>query len=63
MSINLGVDVAIPEIALDMGQRFEPKRVSSARDEDALAATRRKPKIARKIPEPVEDLFDYARLR
>ena len=40
VSINLGVDVAIPEHYIsDMGQRLRTyKRVSSARDEDALAA-------------------------
>ncbi|HSQ23255.1 MAG TPA: transcription-repair coupling factor, partial [Pyrinomonadaceae bacterium] len=66
VSINLGVDVAIPENYIsDMGQRLRTyKRVSSARDEDALAAISAETEDRYgKIPEPVEDLFDYARLR
>jgi transcription-repair coupling factor (superfamily II helicase) len=66
VSINLGVDVAIPESYIsDMGQRLRTyKRVSSARDEDALAAIRAETEDRYgKIPEPVDDLFAYARLR
>jgi transcription-repair coupling factor (superfamily II helicase) len=66
VSINLGVDVAIPESYIaDMGQRLRTyKRVSSARDEEALAAisTETEDRYGR-IPEPVADLFGYARLR
>src|SRR5207244_5794804 len=66
VSINLGADVAIPESYIaDMGQRLRTyKRVSSARDEEALAAIRAETEDRYgRIPEPVEDLFDYARLR
>jgi len=66
VSINLAVDVAIPESYIaDMGQRLRTyKRVSSARDEEALAAIRAETEDRYgRIPEPVEDLFDYARLR
>jgi transcription-repair coupling factor (superfamily II helicase) len=66
VSINLGVDVAIPENYIsDMGQRLRTyKRVSSARDEDALAAISAETEDRYgKIPEPVADLFGYARLR
>src|SRR5947207_86736 len=66
VSINLGVDVGIPEGYIsDMGQRLRTyKRVSSARDEDALAAIRAETEDRYgRVPEPVEDLFDYARLR
>jgi len=66
VSINLGVDVAIPDnYVADMGQRLRTyKRVSSARDEEALAAIRAETEDRYgRIPEPVENLFDYARLR
>jgi len=66
VSLNLGVDVAIPESYIaDMGQRLRTyKRVSSARDEDALAAIRTETEDRYgRIPEAVEDLFGYARLR
>jgi transcription-repair coupling factor (superfamily II helicase) len=66
VSLNLGVDVAIPESFIaDMGQRLRTyKRVSSARDEEALAAIRAETEDRYgRLPEPVEDLFDYARLR
>ena len=66
ISINLGVDVAIPETYVsDMGQRLRTyKRVSSARDEEVLAAIRTETEDRYgRIPEPVENLFDYARLR
>src|SRR5213593_2690336 len=66
VSINLGVDVAIPaSYVADMGQRLRTyKRVSSARDEEALAAIRAETEDPYgRIPESVEDLFNYARLR
>jgi transcription-repair coupling factor (superfamily II helicase) len=66
VTINLGVDVAIPESYVsDMGQRLRAyKRVSSARDEDVLAAIRAETEDRYgRIPESVEALFDYARLR
>lgn len=66
VSLNLGVDVAIPESYIsDMGQRLRTyKRVSSARDEEALAAIRAETEDRYgRIPESVEDLFGYARLR
>jgi len=66
VSINVGVDVGIPESYIsDMGQRLRTyKRVSSARDEDALTAIRAETEDRYgRVPEPVEDLFDYARLR
>ncbi|HEY3102796.1 MAG TPA: transcription-repair coupling factor [Pyrinomonadaceae bacterium] len=66
VSINLGVDVAIPETYIsDMGQRLRTyKRVSSARDEEALAGIRAETEDRYgRIPESVDDLFAYARLR
>lgn len=66
VSINLAVDVAIPESYIaDMGQRLRTyKRVSSARDEEVLAAIRTETEDRYgRVPEPVEDLFKYARLR
>jgi transcription-repair coupling factor (superfamily II helicase) len=66
VSLNLGVDVAIPESYIsDMGQRLRTyKRVSSARDEEALSAIRAETEDRYgRVPEPVEDLFGYARLR
>jgi transcription-repair coupling factor (superfamily II helicase) len=66
VSINLGVNVAIPESFIaDMGQRLRSyKRVSSARDDEALAAIRAETEDRYgRIPEPVENLFAYARLR
>jgi len=66
VSINLAVDVAIPESYIaDMGQRLRTyKRVSSARDEEVLVAIAAETEDRYgRIPEPVEDLFDYARLR
>ena len=66
VSINLGVDVAIPEDYIyDMGQRLRTyKRVSSARDEETLASiqTETKDRYGR-LPGSVEQLFAYARLR
>src|SRR5712691_9665911 len=66
VSINLGANVAIPESYIgDMGQRLRTyKRVSSARDDEALAAIRAETEDRYgRIPEPVDDLFGYARLR
>src|SRR5437764_2691220 len=66
VTINLGVDVAIPETYIsDMGQRLRAyKRVSSARDEEALDAIRMETEDRYgRIPESVDDLFAYARLR
>jgi transcription-repair coupling factor (superfamily II helicase) len=66
VSINLGVNVAIPESYIpDMGQRLRTyKRVSSARDEVVLASIRAETEDRYgRVPAPVEDLFDYARLR
>ncbi len=66
VSINLGVDVAIPEDYIqDMGQRLRTyKRVSSSRDEETLAAIRRETEDRYgRLPQPVEELFAYARLR
>jgi transcription-repair coupling factor (superfamily II helicase) len=66
VSINLGVDVAISEDYIsDMGQRLRTyKRVSSARDEETLRAilAETQDRYGR-LPESVERLFDYARLR
>ncbi|HXT62942.1 MAG TPA: transcription-repair coupling factor [Pyrinomonadaceae bacterium] len=66
VTINVGVDVAIPETYIsDMGQRLRTyKRVSSARDEDALSAIRTETEDRYgRVPESVESLFAYARLR
>jgi transcription-repair coupling factor (superfamily II helicase) len=66
VSINLGVDVAIPDDYInDMGQRLRTyKRVSSARDEETLRAIRAETQDRYgRVPVPVEQLFEYARLR
>ncbi|HMF58249.1 MAG TPA: transcription-repair coupling factor, partial [Pyrinomonadaceae bacterium] len=66
VSINLGVDVAIPESYVsDMGQRLRTyKRTSSARDEETLRSIRAETQDRYgRLPESVERLFDYARLR
>ncbi|HXM35669.1 MAG TPA: transcription-repair coupling factor, partial [Pyrinomonadaceae bacterium] len=66
VSINLGADVAIPEDYIqDMGQRLRTyKRVSSARDEEILSSIKTETEDRYgHLPEPVESLFDYARLR
>ncbi|HYE65764.1 MAG TPA: transcription-repair coupling factor, partial [Pyrinomonadaceae bacterium] len=66
VSINLGVDVAIPEDYIgDMGQRLRTyKRVSSARDEETMASIRAETQDRYgRLPAPVERLFEYARLR
>jgi transcription-repair coupling factor (superfamily II helicase) len=66
VSINLGVDVAIPDDYIqDMGQRLRTyKRVSSARDEESLSGieTETEDRYGR-LPLPVIRLFEYARLR
>jgi transcription-repair coupling factor (superfamily II helicase) len=66
VSINLGVNVAIPEDYIqDMGQRLRTyKRVSSSRDDETLAGIRRETEDRYgRVPRSVEDLFAYARLR
>jgi transcription-repair coupling factor (superfamily II helicase) len=66
VTLNLGVDVAIPDDYIsDMGQRLRTyKRVSSARDEATLTAIRTETEDRYgRIPEPVDRLFAYARLR
>src|SRR5262245_47964309 len=66
VTLNLGVDVAIPETYIaDMGQRLRTyKRATSARD-DACLKNHRSDTEDRygRIPESVERLFNYARLR
>jgi transcription-repair coupling factor (superfamily II helicase) len=66
VTINLGVDVAIPdEYINDMGQRLRTyKRVSSVRDEEALNSIRNETRDRYgRLPEAVEQLFGYALLR
>jgi transcription-repair coupling factor (superfamily II helicase) len=66
VSINLGVDVAIPdEYISDMGQRLRTyKRVSSARDEETLENIQNETRDRYgRLPYSVEQLFQYARLR
>ncbi len=66
VSINLGVDVTIPEEYIgDMGQRLRTyKRVSSARDEETLSTIREELRDRYgRLPETVEQLFGYALLR
>lgn len=66
VTLNLGVDVAIPEeYVSDMGQRLRTyKRVSSAKDEATLSSIRTETEDRYgRIPESVERLFGYARLR
>jgi transcription-repair coupling factor (superfamily II helicase) len=66
VTLNLGVDVAIPEEYIsDMGQRLRTyKRVSSAQDEPSLANIRTETEDRYgRIPLSVERLFSYARLR
>ncbi len=66
VTINLGVDVTIPdEYINDMGQRLRTyKRVSSARDEEALSNIRNETQDRYgRLPESVAQLFDYALLR
>jgi len=66
VSLNLGVDVSIPEdYVTDMGQRLRAyKRIASARDDEALEQIRRETEDRYgRPPESVESLFAYARLR
>ncbi|HEX6728813.1 MAG TPA: transcription-repair coupling factor [Pyrinomonadaceae bacterium] len=66
VSLNLGVDVAIPDDYIsDMGQRLRTyKRVSSGRDEATLTVIRTETEDRYgRIPLSVERLFSYARLR
>ena len=66
VTLNLGVDVAIPEDYIsDMGQRLRTyKRVSSARDEATLTSIRDETADRYgRVPVSVDRLFDYARLR
>jgi len=66
VSINLGVDVSIPEdYVSDMGQRLRTyKRIASARDDEELDRIRRETEDRYgRPPHSVERLFDYARLR
>jgi transcription-repair coupling factor (superfamily II helicase) len=66
VSLNLGVDVAISEDYIsDMGQRLRTyKRIASARDDETLRQIRAETEDRYgRIPEPVERLLAYARLR
>jgi transcription-repair coupling factor (superfamily II helicase) len=66
VSLNLAVDVAISEDYIsDMGQRLRTyKRIASARDDETLRAIRAETEDRYgRIPESVERLFQYARLR
>jgi transcription-repair coupling factor (superfamily II helicase) len=66
VSINLGVDVAIPDdYVSDMGQRLRTyKRISSSRDEETLREimTETQDRYGR-LPDAVLRLFEYAQLR
>jgi len=65
-TINLNLDIRIPEAYIpDSSQRLRMyKRISSAADEQELESFRQE-LVDRygKYPEPVENLFRYARLR
>ncbi|HLM54798.1 MAG TPA: transcription-repair coupling factor [Pyrinomonadaceae bacterium] len=66
VSINLGVDVSIPEdYVSDMGQRLRTyKRIASARDDETLSQIRRETEDRYgRPPGSVESLFAYAGLR
>ncbi|HEX8160778.1 MAG TPA: transcription-repair coupling factor [Pyrinomonadaceae bacterium] len=66
VTLNLGADVAISEDYIsDMGQRLRTyKRIASARDEEALRAIRAETEDRYgRVPESVENLFAYSRLR
>jgi len=66
VSINLGVDVSIPQDYInETGQRLRTyKRISSADSEEALRQIYSEINDRYgKMPESVECLFDYARLR
>lgn len=65
-SLNLGVDVSIPEEYIsDMGQRLRTyKRIASARDDETLEQIRLETEDRYgKLPESVTRLFQYASLR
>jgi transcription-repair coupling factor (superfamily II helicase) len=66
VSINLGVDVSIPqEYISEAGQRLRTyKRISSAETEDALVQihSELEDRYGR-VPTSVENLFEYGRLR
>ncbi len=66
VSINLGIDVAIPkDYIAEASQRLRTyKRISSAESEDALMAIHAEVEDRYgRIPRSVENLFEYARLR
>src|SRR2546423_10883604 len=66
VSLSLGVDVAIPEDYIsDMGQRLRAyKRIASARDDEGLSQIRAETEDRYgRLPESVENLLAYARLR
>ena len=66
VSVNLGVNVAIPEDYIyDMSQRLRTyKRVSSARNEETLRSIRAETQDRYgRVPSAVENLFAYVRLR
>ena len=66
VSLSLGVDVAIPEDYIsDMGQRLRTyKRIASARDDEQLRQIRAETEDRYgRLPESVENLLAYARLR
>jgi transcription-repair coupling factor (superfamily II helicase) len=66
VSINLGVDVAIPEDYIaDMGQRLRAyKRISSAREDETLARIRDELQDRYgRVPDAVDNLLRYAQLR
>jgi transcription-repair coupling factor (superfamily II helicase) len=66
VSLNLGVDVSISEDYIsDMGQRLRTyKRIASARDDETLRAIRAETEDRYgRVPESVERLFAYSRLR
>ncbi len=66
VALNLGVDVAISEDYIsDMGQRLRTyKRIASARDDETLGQIRAETEDRYgRIPESVERLLAYARLR
>jgi transcription-repair coupling factor (superfamily II helicase) len=66
VALNLGVDVAISEDYIsDMGQRLRTyKRIASARDDETLRQIRAETEDRYgRIPESVERLLAYARLR
>lgn len=66
VSINLGVDVAIPkDYIAETNQRLRTyKRISSARDEEILRKLHEEISDRYgKLPQSVEHLFEYARLR